>query len=267
MVKVIGVRFRQAGKIYYFDPGDLPVEKDMAVIVETVRGIEYGKVVIGIRYVNEDEVVLPLKKVMRIASAKDDQQMKENERDAKEALQICQEKIDHHSLEMKLVGAEYTFDRNKIIFYFTADGRVDFRELVRDLAAVFRTRIELRQIGVRDEAKLLGGIGPCGRVLCCSSFLGDFEPVSIKMAKDQSLSLNPAKISGLCGRLMCCLKFENDAYENAQDLFPDIGESVRTPDGTGRVVLLNLLERKVQVELVDSGIMVEHSLNEVQVQS
>lgn len=267
MVKVIGVRFRQAGKIYYFDPGELPIEKEMAVIVETVRGVEYGKVVIGIRYVNEDEVVLPLKKVMRIASVKDDQQMKENERDAKEALQICQEKIHRHDLEMKLVGAEYTFDRNKIIFYFTADGRVDFRELVRDLAAVFRTRIELRQIGVRDEAKLLGGIGPCGRVLCCSSFLGDFEPVSIKMAKDQSLSLNPAKISGLCGRLMCCLKFENDAYENAQDLFPDIGESVQTPDGNGRVVLLNLLERKVQVELVDSGIMVEHSLNEVQVQS
>lgn len=267
MVKVIGVRFRQAGKIYYFDPGELPIEKKMAVIVETVRGVEYGKVVIGIRYVNEDEVVLPLKKVMRIASAKDDQQMKENERDAQEALQICQEKIRRHSLEMKLVGAEYTFDRNKIIFYFTADGRVDFRELVRDLAAVFRTRIELRQIGVRDEAKLLGGIGPCGRVLCCSSFLGDFEPVSIKMAKDQSLSLNPAKISGLCGRLMCCLKFENDAYENAHDLFPDIGESVRTPDGNGRVVLLNLLERKVQVELVDSGIMVEHSLNEVHVRS
>jgi cell fate regulator YaaT (PSP1 superfamily) len=189
--------------------------------------------------------------------------MEENRRAAKAALKVCQEKINQHELEMKLVDAEYTFDRNKIIFYFTADGRVDFRELVRDLAAVFRTRIELRQIGVRDEAKMLGGIGPCGRVLCCSSFLGDFEPVSIKMAKDQNLSLNPTKISGLCGRLMCCLKYENDIYEEAKQLLPDIGERISTPDGEGRVVALNLLERRVQVELRETGAVVEHLLHNV----
>ncbi|MBA4495842.1 stage 0 sporulation family protein [Paenactinomyces guangxiensis] len=263
MLKVIGVRFRQAGKIYYFDPVELELQRGNHVIVETVRGIEYGKVVLGIRYVKEDEVVLPLKKVIRIATEGDHKQVEENRRAAQEALQICQEKIRDHLLEMKLVDAEYTFDRNKIIFYFTADGRVDFRELVRDLASVFRTRIELRQIGVRDEAKMLGGIGPCGRILCCSSFLGDFEPVSIKMAKDQNLSLNPAKISGLCGRLMCCLKYENDHYEKAKQLLPDIGEQVLTPNGDGRVVVLDLLERRVQVELSDSGLLVEHSLDDV----
>nr|WP_220186014.1 stage 0 sporulation family protein [Paenactinomyces guangxiensis] len=263
VLKVIGVRFRQAGKIYYFDPVELELQRGNHVIVETVRGIEYGKVVLGIRYVKEDEVVLPLKKVIRIATEGDHKQVEENRRAAQEALQICQEKIRDHLLEMKLVDAEYTFDRNKIIFYFTADGRVDFRELVRDLASVFRTRIELRQIGVRDEAKMLGGIGPCGRILCCSSFLGDFEPVSIKMAKDQNLSLNPAKISGLCGRLMCCLKYENDHYEKAKQLLPDIGEQVLTPNGDGRVVVLDLLERRVQVELSDSGLLVEHSLDDV----
>ncbi|SEN64676.1 PSP1 domain-containing protein [Lihuaxuella thermophila] len=263
MLKVIGVRFRQAGKIYYFDPVDLEIQRGDHVIVETVRGIEYGKVVLGIRYVNEDEVVLPLKKVIRIATAGDRQQVEENIAAAKEALGICAEKVRDHQLEMKLVDAEYTFDRNKIIFYFTADGRVDFRELVRDLASVFRTRIELRQIGVRDEAKMLGGIGPCGRVLCCSSFLGDFEPVSIKMAKDQNLSLNPAKISGLCGRLMCCLKYENDHYEEAKQLLPDIGEQVLTPNGDGSVVVLNLLEKKVQVKLSETGALVEHSLEDV----
>jgi cell fate regulator YaaT (PSP1 superfamily) len=263
VLKVIGVRFRQAGKIYFFDPGEWKVNRGDCVIVETVRGVEYGKVVAGIRYVREDEVVLPLKKVIRIATPEDTEQMEENRRAARSALKICQEKIDAHGLEMKLVDAEYTFDRNKIIFYFTADGRVDFRELVRDLAAVFRTRIELRQIGVRDEAKMLGGIGPCGRILCCSSFLGDFEPVSIKMAKDQNLSLNPAKISGLCGRLMCCLKFENDVYEEAKRLLPDLGERVRTPKGEGRVVLLNLLERKIQVELSENKALVECSLEDV----
>jgi cell fate regulator YaaT (PSP1 superfamily) len=263
MLKVIGVRFRQAGKIYFFDPEDHPIQRGDEVIVETVRGIEYGKVVSGIRFVKEDEVVLPLKKVIRIATDEDRAQMLRNSQAAKKALTICQEKIRHHQLEMKLVDAEYTFDRNKIIFYFTAEGRVDFRELVRDLAAVFRTRIELRQIGVRDEAKMLGGIGPCGRVLCCSSFLGDFEPVSIKMAKDQNLSLNPAKISGLCGRLMCCLKFENDYYDDYKVNVPDLGEYVYTPDGEGQVVLLDLLERKVQVQLSESGAMVEHPLDEV----
>lgn len=266
MIKVVGVRFRQAGKIYYFDPAGHPIRRDDHVIVETVRGIEYGKVVLPIRFVKEDEVVLPLKQILRIATNEDIKQMKKNQEAARKALQICQEKIEQHALEMKLIDAEYTFDRNKIIFYFSAEGRVDFRELVRDLAAVFRTRIELRQIGVRDEAKLLGGIGPCGRVLCCSSFLGDFEPVSIKMAKDQSLSLNPAKISGLCGRLMCCLKFENDSYDEDNLIIPDIGEEVLTPDGNGRVVVLNLIERMVQVELSESGNMVEHSLDQVTVE-
>ncbi len=210
---VIGVRFKKAGKIYYFDPGSLPVKLHDHVIVETARGIEYGQVVIDKKEVTENDVILPLKKVIRIADEKDAEQVEYNKQLAKKARSICLEKIRDHQLQMKLVDVEYTFDRNKVIFYFTADGRVDFRELVKDLAAVFRTRIELRQIGVRDEAKLLGGIGPCGRILCCSSWLGDFDPVSIRMAKDQNLSLNPSKISGLCGRLMCCLKFENDAYE------------------------------------------------------
>jgi cell fate regulator YaaT (PSP1 superfamily) len=263
MYKVVGVRFRQAGKIYFFDPGDFAIRRGDHVIVETVRGIEFGDVVTGIRYVTEDEVVLPLKKVIRIADENDAAQMESNRQAAKDALEICAEKIRKHDLDMKLVDAEYTFDRNKIIFYFTADGRVDFRELVRDLASVFRTRIELRQIGVRDEAKMLGGIGPCGRVLCCSSFLGDFEPVSIKMAKDQNLSLNPAKISGLCGRLMCCLKFENDTYVEAKQKMPDVGMRVSTPEGDGRVVVLNLLERRVQVELAESGRTVEHDAEEV----
>ncbi|MBN2910697.1 stage 0 sporulation family protein [Polycladomyces sp. WAk] len=265
MLAVVGVRFRQAGKIYYFDPGDHPIRRGDHVIVETVRGIEYGKVVVGKRFVSEDEVVLPLKKVIRIADDQDAEVMKANRESAKEAMAICAEKIRQHGLEMKLVDVEYTFDRNKVIFYFTADGRVDFRELVRDLAAVFRTRIELRQIGVRDEAKMLGGIGPCGRILCCSSFLGDFEPVSIKMAKDQNLSLNPAKISGLCGRLMCCLKFENEHYEMAKRNMPDIGARVKTPEGEGKVVVLNMLERKVQVELSESGRKVEHPAEKITV--
>ncbi len=267
VLKVIGVRFRQAGKIYFFDPLDFQVKRGSCVIVETVRGVEYGEVVTGIRYVKQDEVVLPLKTVIRIATREDREQMEANRKAANSALVICQEKIRNRGLEMKLVDAEYTFDRNKIIFYFTADGRVDFRELVRDLAAVFRTRIELRQIGVRDEAKMLGGLGPCGRVLCCSSFLGDFEPVSIKMAKDQNLSLNPAKISGLCGRLMCCLKYENNIYEEAKRMLPDLGEKVVTPEGRGRVVLLNMLERRVQVELSDSCTLVEHAIDEVKIEA
>lgn len=263
MYSVVGVRFKKAGKIYYFDPEDLIIEKDQYVIVETARGIEYGQVVIGKKTVGEEDVVLPLKKVIRTANDEDAVHVEKNKSDAKEAFHICYEKIEKHDLEMKLVDVEYTFDRNKIIFYFTADGRVDFRELVKDLAAIFRTRIELRQIGVRDEAKMLGGIGPCGRILCCSSFLGDFEPVSIKMAKDQNLSLNPAKISGLCGRLMCCLKYENENYEGSKEELPDIGSDVMTPLGLGRVIGLNILERKVQVEINDSESVEELPLEDV----
>ncbi|PKM87137.1 MAG: hypothetical protein CVU87_10230 [Firmicutes bacterium HGW-Firmicutes-12] len=213
MVKVVGVRFKPAGKIYYFDPADFDIPQNSYVIVETIRGLEYGKAVISQREVKEEEVVLPLKQVIRIATEHDLIQMEANEKKEQEAKEVCQDKIEEHQLPMKLVDVEYTFDGSKVIFYFTAEGRVDFRELVKDLAAVFRTRIELRQIGVRDEAKMLGGIGGCGRVLCCASFLGDFEPVSIRMAKEQNLSLNPTKISGICGRLMCCLKYESDTYE------------------------------------------------------
>ena len=263
MYDVVGVRFKKAGKIYYFDPGDLSIQKSNFVIVETVRGVEYGQVVIDPKQVDENDVVLPLKKVLRIADQKDRMIVEENRMAAKEAYDVCGEKVSIHQLDMKLVDVEYTFDRNKIIFYFTADGRVDFRELVKDLAAIFRTRIELRQIGVRDEAKMLGGIGPCGRMLCCSTFLGDFEPVSIKMAKDQSLSLNPTKISGLCGRLMCCLKYENDEYEASKKLLPDIGKWVDTPLGSGKVVGLNILERLLQVDIPKQERVLEFTLDEI----
>ena len=263
MYNVVGVRFKKAGKIYYFDPGELTIPAGEFVIVETVRGIEYGKVVISNKQVDENDIVLPLKKVIRIADAKDKLIVEENKKAARKAYDICLKKVEEHGLEMKLVDVEYTFDRNKVIFYFTADGRVDFRELVKDLAAIFRTRIELRQIGVRDEAKMLGGIGPCGRMLCCSTFLGDFEPVSIKMAKDQNLSLNPTKISGLCGRLMCCLKYENDEYETAKEQLPDLGEYVKTPHGLGKVIGLNILERVLQVELSEYGRVVEYTLDEL----
>jgi len=263
LYSVVGVRFKKAGKIYYFDPIDLPVDKDCSVIVETARGIEYGKVVIGKRTVQEADVVLPLKKVIRIADLTDAQLVEDNKTAAKNAFAICQDKIKDHQLKMKLVDVEYTFDRNKIIFYFTAEGRVDFRELVKDLAGVFRTRIELRQIGVRDEAKMLGGIGPCGRILCCSSFLGDFEPVSIKMAKDQNLSLNPTKISGLCGRLMCCLKYEHDNYESAKEDLPRVGSEVITSLGNGRVVALNINERTVKVQIYELGKVMELSFDDV----
>ncbi len=218
MYNVVGVRFKPAGKIYYFDPDDLQIERYSHVIVETTRGIEYGQVVVGVRSVEEDAVVLPLRSVMRLADSTDAQVVEENRARATDAMKIFKEKMRDHELEMKLVDAEYTFDRNKLIFYFTADGRVDFRELVKDLASIFRVRIELRQIGVRDEAKILGGIGPCGRLLCCSTWMGEFDPVSIRMAKDQSLSLNPSKLSGLCGRLMCCLKFESDSNQDEQSL-------------------------------------------------
>ncbi|WHZ03224.1 stage 0 sporulation family protein [Neobacillus sp. YX16] len=263
MYDVVGVRFKKAGKIYYFDPGDLSIQKDEFVIVETVRGVEYGKAVVPRKQVEEHDVVLPLKKVVRIADHKDRMIVEENKQAAQEAYDVCNEKVNGHQLDMKLVDVEYTFDRNKVIFYFTADGRVDFRELVKDLAAIFRTRIELRQIGVRDEAKMLGGIGPCGRMLCCSTFLGDFDPVSIKMAKDQNLSLNPTKISGLCGRLMCCLKYENDEYEAAKAQLPDLGEMIETPQGRGKVVGLNILERVLQVELKEQDRVLEYTLDEI----
>ncbi|MFD2045593.1 stage 0 sporulation family protein [Ornithinibacillus salinisoli] len=263
MIEVIGVRFKKAGKIYYFDPDDHQIEVDSYVIVETVRGIEFGKVVITNKNVDEEDVVLPLKKVIRTATDTDKITIVENKEYAEKAFNTCTEKIIEHKLDMNLVDVEYTFDRNKIIFYFTADGRVDFRNLVKDLAAMFKTRIELRQIGVRDEAKMLGGIGPCGRMLCCSTFLGDFEPVSIKMAKDQNLSLNPAKISGLCGRLMCCLKYENDDYEEAKRELPDIGQNVKTPYGRGKVVGLNILERLIQIEIPEKERVIEYTLDEL----
>ncbi|TQS76391.1 stage 0 sporulation family protein [Ornithinibacillus gellani] len=263
MVDVVGVRFKKAGKIYYFDPDGYTIPQDSYVIVETVRGVEFGKVVVADRTVDEEDVVLPLKKVIRIADEKDKAVVLENQAYADNAFTTCTDKIKDHQLDMNLVDVEYTFDRNKIIFYFTADGRVDFRNLVKDLAALFKTRIELRQIGVRDEAKMLGGIGPCGRMLCCSTFLGDFEPVSIKMAKDQNLSLNPAKISGLCGRLMCCLKYENDAYEEAKRELPDLGQSIKTPYGKGRVVGLNMLERLVQIEIPEKERVIEYTVDEL----
>src|SRR5699024_2649440 len=260
---VIGVRFKKAGKIYYFDTGNHRIKADDYVIVETLRGIEFGKAVITNRHVDEGEVVLPHKKVIRIADDKDKQTVRENKKHAEKAYKIEAEKIKEHGLVMKLVDVEYTFDHNKVIFYFTADGRVDFRELVKDLAAEFKTRIELRQNGVRDEAKMLGGIGPCGRMLCCSTFLGDFEPVSIKMAKDQNLSLNPTKISGLCGRLMCCLKYENDQYEEAKRDMPDIGESITTPYGQGEVVGLNILDKLIQIEINDNKRVIEYTVDEL----
>jgi len=249
MVKVVGVRFKKAGKIYYFDPGDLEINLHENVIVETARGIEFGQVVVPNTEVSEEEIVAPLKKVIRVATEEDKAHHEDNNRREKEAFDICLQKIANHKLEMKLVGVEYTFDNNKILFYFTADGRVDFRELVKDLASVFRTRIELRQIGVRDEAKMMGGLGVCGRVLCCNSFLGEFQPVSIKMAKEQGLSLNPAKISGACGRLMCCLKYEQEAYEEIISRVPKEGAIVETPDGQGVVMSVSLLKELVKVKL------------------
>lgn len=263
MVEVIGVRFKEVGKIYYFDPNDFNIGLQDYVIVETIRGVEFGEVVVVKKEVDEEDVVLPLKKVIRNANEADILTMTENTKLADEAFNIGIQKIIHHKLDMNLVDAEYTFDRNKVIFNFTAEGRVDFRNLVKDLAALFKTRIELRQIGVRDEAKILGGIGPCGRMLCCSTFLGDFEPVSIKMAKDQSLSLNPAKISGLCGRLMCCLKYENDNYEQAKRDMPDLGEKIVTPYGAGRVTDLNLLEQVVQIKITEEETIIDYTLDEL----
>ena len=248
MIKVIGVRFRQAGKIYYFSPGKLKINRGDHVIVETARGVEYGYVVVGNRDVEDDRVVQPLKPVIRMATDEDRAIEAKNKEKEKEAFKICQEKIKKHNLEMKLIDAEYTFDNNKVLFYFTADGRIDFRELVKDLAAVFRTRIELRQIGVRDETKIRGGIGICGRPLCCSTYLTEFSAVSIKMAKEQNLSLNPTKISGVCGRLMCCLTNEEETYEMLNSQLPSVGDAVTTKDGlTGVVHSLSVLRRLVKV--------------------
>lgn len=252
MVKVVGVRFKSAGKVYYFDPDVFEPEVNDSVIVQTARGLEFGTITLGITEVKEETVVQPLKKVVRLATDEDKKRHAENEKKRSRALELCQEKIDKHRLDMKLIDVEYTFDSSKIIFYFTADGRVDFRELVKDLASVFKMRIELRQIGVRDEAKMLSGIGPCGKKLCCSSWLSDFQPVSIKMAKVQNLSLNPTKISGICGRLMCCLKYENDVYLELRKGLPDVGEKVKTRDGFGKVVETNILESKVKVRLYTS---------------
>ena len=249
MASVIGVRFRNAGKLYYFDPGQLWPTAGDAVIVETVRGVEYGEVVTGVKDVSDDLITPPLKKVVRIATPEDAQHQAENQAKEKEAMALCQKKVDEHRLQMKLVGCEYTFDNSKILFYFTSDKRVDFRSLVKDLASVFHTRIELRQIGVRDEAKMMGGLGLCGRPVCCAAFLGDFQPVSIKMAKEQNLSLNPTKISGVCGRLMCCLKYEEDHYEATRKRMPKVGKEVVTPDGSGTVVELNILKETVRVRI------------------
>ena len=251
MITIIGVRFRTAGKIYYFDPAGKQIKRGDHVIVETARGIEYGYVVLGNRQVEDSKVVSPLKPVIRMATPEDEAVEKKNREKEKDAFKICQEKIKKHNLEMKLIDAEYTFDNNKVLFYFTADGRIDFRELVKDLASVFRTRIELRQVGVRDETKIMGGVGICGRVLCCHSFLSDFIPVSIKMAKEQNLSLNPSKISGVCGRLMCCLKNEEETYEVLNSRLPSPGDYVTTNDGLkGEVHSVNVLRQLVKVVVV-----------------
>ncbi|MBS4958225.1 stage 0 sporulation family protein [Clostridium sp.] len=249
MIKVVGVRFKKAGKIYYFDPVDMDIQKDTYVVVETARGIEFGECVIGIKEISENDIVAPLKSVLRIATEEDINKHFKNKDKEKDAFEICLKKIQEHGLTMKLIDVEYTFDNNKVIFYFTADGRVDFRELVKDLAAIFKTRIELRQIGVRDEAKMLGGLGPCGRPMCCSTFLGDFASVSIKMAKEQNLSLNPTKISGICGRLMCCLNYEQSTYEDIRKRMPKVGSIVKTSEGTGEVFSNNIVKESVKVKL------------------
>ena len=267
MTKVIGVRFRTAGKVYFFDPLQLEIKRGDHVIVETARGIEFGTVVAGVHEVEDDKVIQPLKPVMRIAGERDIEQEAANKEKEKEAFKICKEKILKHGLEMKLIDAEYTFDNNKVLFYFTADGRIDFRELVKDLASVFKTRIELRQIGVRDETKIRGGIGICGRPLCCHSYLSDFVPVSIKMAKEQNLSLNPTKISGVCGRLMCCLKNEEDTYEELNRKLPGVGDYVQTADGLhGEVQSVNVLRQlvKVLVEVGDEKELKEYEADTLQ---
>ena len=265
MATVIGVRFKKAGKVYYFDPSDVWPRPGDNVVVETTRGVELGEVVTGAREVADDQIVAPLKKVVRVATEEDVRRAEYNEKREAEAFRICQEKVAKHKLEMKLVSVEYTFDNSKIIFYFTANGRVDFRELVKDLAGVFKTRIELRQIGVRDEAKMLGGLGSCGRPICCGTFLGDFQPVSIKMAKEQNLSLNPTKISGLCGRLMCCLKYEQDCYSQTLKKLPKVGKDIVTPDGVGVLAEINAIRERVKVRIkIDDDFDVrEYAIDEV----
>ena len=261
MIKVVGVRFKKAGKIYYFDPTDLKIEKGNYVVVETARGIEFGECVIGIKEVREEDIVAPLKSVIRIASQEDIDKHFDNKAKEEAAFNICFNKIQEHKLTMKRIDVEYTFDNNKVIFYFTADGRVDFRELVKDLATIFKTRIELRQIGVRDEAKMLGGLGPCGRPMCCSSFLGDFASVSIKMAKEQNLSLNPTKISGICGRLMCCLNYEQSTYEDIRKRMPQVGSIVKTEEGTGEVISNNTVKETVRVKYKKAGEEIVNDFN------
>lgn len=265
MATIVGVRFRNAGKLYYFSPGQLWPTAGDAVIVETVRGVEYGEVVTGVREVADAEVVQPLKPIIRIATVEDERHQRDNQRREREAYDICLRKIADHKLEMKLVSVEYTFDNSKILFYFTANGRVDFRALVKDLASVFKTRIELKQIGVRDEAKMMGGLGLCGRPVCCAQFMGDFQPVSIKMAKEQNLSLNPTKISGVCGRLMCCLKYEQDHYEATRKRMPRPGREVGTPDGVGTVQEINVLRETVRVRITngDSSELKDYPLADI----
>ena len=256
MINIVGVRFKNAGKIYYFDPVDFEIEENMDVVVETARGLEYGTIVVGKKEIDEESLVSPLKPIIRIATEEDTKIYKENKEKAKETFDLCLEKIKEHNLTMYLIDCEYTFDRNKLIFYFTAEGRIDFRELVKDLAAIFKTRIELRQIGVREDAKSIGGLGPCGRSLCCSSWLGDFQPVSIKMAKDQSLSLNPTKISGICGRLFCCLKYEHDVYVEAIEKVPPVGAIVKVDGNKGKVIETNPLLEQAKIEFNDKTIKI-----------
>ena len=263
MSMVVGVSFKKAGKIYYFNPGDIELKRGDNVIVETARGIEFGEVVLGEKEVSDDELVAPLKEVKRKASMKDQEKYEDNLDLEEEAFDICLKKIDKHGLPMKLIDVEYTFNHNKILFYFTADGRVDFRELVKDLAGVFKTRIELRQIGVRDEAKMIGGMGPCGRTICCCKFMRDFDPISIQLAKKQDLSLNPAKISGLCGRLMCCLKYESDVYEELKEKMPEVGEEVNLEIGDGEIIDRNLINKTVKIDIGD-GEHVERNVEELE---
>lgn len=263
MPNVVGVQFQKAGKLEYYAPNDLKLDSEDWVVVESKRGIEIGIVKLTSKCVNDEDVTLPLKDILRIATEEDIQQYKQNEKDAEQALILCKQLVKDQDLDMRLVNCEYTLDKSKVIFNFTADDRIDFRKLVKVLAQNLRTRIELRQIGVRDEAKLLGGIGPCGRSLCCSTFLGDFQPVSIKMAKDQNLSLNPTKISGACGRLMCCLKYENDYYEEARAQLPDVDDEIHTPEGTGKVVGLNILDISMQVKIEGLEQPLEYKMEEL----
>ena len=270
MIKVVGVRFKKAGKIYYFDPAGLDIEKGNFVVVETARGIEFGECVIGLKEINENDVIAPLKSVLRVATGSDIEKHNQNKEKEKDAFSICLKKIAEHKLTMKLIDVEYTFDNNKVLFYFTADGRIDFRQLVKDLASIFKTRIELRQIGVRDETKILGGIGICGRCLCCHTYLSEFAPVSIRMAKEQNLSLNQTKISGVCGRLMCCLKNEQETYEELNRRLPGIGDTVTTPDGIqGNVQSVNVLRQlvKVVVEIGDEKEIQEFPVGELKFRS